>query len=140
MLQGNLTEQPDVSEAVAARVQRQAILYDQARRFEFLITEGALRWRPGPSDVMQPQLAHLATVATLPNVQLGIIPLDVEAPDAYLHQFVVFEMPDETIVSIETYSAELVVSDPAEVEVYALTLQRLRSVAQWGAGAFRPLG
>jgi hypothetical protein len=38
---------PDVSRAVAARMERQAIIYDQGKRFEFLLTETALRWRPG---------------------------------------------------------------------------------------------
>jgi uncharacterized protein DUF5753 len=79
-------------------------------------------------------------VATLPNVELGIIPLDVEAPDAYLPQFVIFETPDETLATIETYSAELVVRDPAELELYALTLERLRSVAVWGSEAVGPFG
>jgi hypothetical protein len=33
---------PDIAPAVAVRMERQTILYDQAKRFEFIITEGAL--------------------------------------------------------------------------------------------------
>jgi transcriptional regulator with XRE-family HTH domain len=47
MEQGNPSAQQDIAEAVEARLERQRILYDESRQFEFLITEGALRWRPG---------------------------------------------------------------------------------------------
>jgi len=131
MVQGNLSDQGDVAGAVAARMERQAILYDQGKTFEFLITEGALRWWPGPAQVMLPQLDRVSQMATLPNVEVGIIPFGIEAPDAYCHQFVIFEDDDEIRVTAETYTTELTTNDLRDIAVYQLVMERFRKVAQW---------
>jgi hypothetical protein len=137
MEQGNPSSQPDLAAAVAKRTERQTILYDQSKSFEFLITESALRWRPGPPELMRAQLDRLASMASLPNVELGVLSLDQEALDAYLHPFVVFELGDETLVTVETYSAELQVNEPQEVLVYQRTLERLRGAALWADQAIQ---
>jgi Domain of unknown function (DUF5753) len=69
------TAGPDIPAAVAVRMQRQTILYDQDKRFEFIVTEGALRWRPGPAKLMRAQLDRLASLASLPNVTLNLVGL-----------------------------------------------------------------
>jgi transcriptional regulator with XRE-family HTH domain len=139
MSQGNPSDQADIAAAVQKRLERQTILYDQTKRFEFLLTEAALRWRPGPPDMMRAQLDRLVSVANLPNVELGVIPLEAEAPDAYLHPFVIFELGDDPLVTVETYSAEMQVSDPQDVAVYWRTVDRLRPVARWGEDATREI-
>jgi hypothetical protein len=135
MSQGNPSTQADIAQAVSERVARQTILYDQSKHFEFLLTETALRWRPGPPELMRAQLAQLVSVASLPNVSMGVLMLDQEAPDAFLHPFVVFERDDEAVVTVETYSAEMQVHDPQEVAVYRRTLDRLREMAVWSDDA-----
>jgi transcriptional regulator with XRE-family HTH domain len=137
MAQGNPSSQADLAEAVAQRMERQTILYDQRKRFEFIITEGALRWRPGPPALMAAQLDRLISVASLPNVALGVLLLDQEAPDAYLHPFVIFESDDETLITVETLSAELQVNEPEETQVYRRTLERYRSATVWADQAVR---
>ncbi len=135
MAQGNPSSQADLAGAVAQRLERQTILYDQSKRLEFIITEGALRWRPGPTELMAAQLDRLISVASLPNVSLGVLLLDQEAPDAYLHPFVIFELDDDALVSVETLSAELQVNEPLEIEVYRRTLGRYRGAALWSEEA-----
>jgi transcriptional regulator with XRE-family HTH domain len=135
MAQGNPSSQADLAGAVAQRLERQTILYDQSKRLEFIITEGALRWRPGPPELMAAQLDRLISVASLPNVSLGVLLLDQEAPDAYLHPFVIFELDDDALVTVETLSAELQVNEPLEIEVYRRTLERYRGAAVWGEEA-----
>jgi hypothetical protein len=135
MAQGNPSSQADLAQAVAQRVERQSILYDQSKHFEFIITEGALRWRPGPSELMAAQVDRLVSLASLPNVSLGMLMLDQEAPDAYLHPFVLWELEGETLVTVETLSAELQINEPQEIEVYRRTLERYRSAARWGEEA-----
>jgi Domain of unknown function (DUF5753) len=129
MSQGNPSTQADIPQAVAERLARQTILYDPSKRFEFLLTETALRWRPGPPAMMRAQLDRLVSAASLPNVSMGILMLDQEAPDAFLHPFVLFELEDDALVTVETYSAEMQVHDPQEVAVYRRTLDRLREMA-----------
>jgi transcriptional regulator with XRE-family HTH domain len=135
MAQGNPSSQADLAGAVAQRMERQTILYDQGKRFEFIITEGALRWRPGPPELMAAQLDRLVSVVSLPNITLGVLMLDQDAPDAYLHPFVIFELDDDELVTVETLSAELQINEPQEIEVYRRTLERYRGAARWGNDA-----
>ena len=60
--------------AVAARLDRQETLHDRKRHFEFLMTEAALRYRPGPPEVLAAQLDHLAALATLETITFGSSP------------------------------------------------------------------
>jgi len=130
MLSGNPSAQTDIAEAVAKRMQRQAILYDQAKQFEFIMTEAAVRWRPGPVELMRAQFDHLASIATLPNVALGTIPLDIESSATYRHAFVVLE-GEETVITVETFAAELQIRDPADIATYHQYLDRLRQMTVW---------
>jgi transcriptional regulator with XRE-family HTH domain len=119
----------DVAKAVAARMERQSILYDQTKQFEFLVTESALRWWPGPADMMRAQLDRLLSVASLPNVTLSIVPLG-EASIPFLHPFVIWELKAEALVTAETYSVELTVQDPVDVERYREVWERASAGAQ----------
>lgn len=67
----------DIDAAVQARMNRQAVLYDQSKVFEFVITEAALRLLPCPPQVMAGQFDRLMSM-DLPNVTLGIIPFGAE--------------------------------------------------------------
>ncbi len=131
MSAGNPLGQPDVAEAVNARLQRQAVLYDETKQFEFILTEAALRWRPGSLQMQRAQLAHLINISGLPNVELGVIPLAVQSDTPYTHIFILTELEDETVVIIETITAELQVRDPQDIAVYERVLSRLRAVALW---------
>lgn len=135
MSAGNPFEQPDIAEAVNSRLQRQAILYDETKRFEFILTEGALRWRPGSIQMQRAQLAHLISISSLPNVELGVIPLEVQSDTPYTHIFILTELPEEMVIIIETITAELQIRDPRDIEVYQQYLERLRRLAIWGDGA-----
>lgn len=124
----------DLSQAVAARMERQAILYDTGREFEFLLTEPALRWSPGPPEMMRAQLDRLISVASMPNIKLGVIKLETEATLPFLHPFVVFEGP-ETVITVETYTAELSIREAGDVATYRQYLDRLRAMARWADSA-----
>ena len=55
----------DVERAVHARLDRQEVLHDEARRFSFLMPEQAVRWRRAPLDVMTSQVRHMAEISTM---------------------------------------------------------------------------
>jgi transcriptional regulator with XRE-family HTH domain len=124
----------DHAAAVSGRLRRQEALYDEAKRFEFLITEAALRWTPGgPPAVIAAQLARLESVATLPNVWVGLLPFDT--PTRPWDSFVIFDDRDDEqdpIVDLELLHAELTVSDPRDVAVYREQYARWREVALTG--------
>ena len=59
----------NVDEAVAARMERQRVLYTGARRFAFVLEEQTLRTRVGDTDVMLGQLDRVLAVMSLPRVR-----------------------------------------------------------------------
>lgn len=72
--------------AMRALQQRQNVLYDQDKHFTCILTEQALRWRLAPNPVMSAQLHHIASLSTLANVTVGVIPWSAEVGEAPLLQ------------------------------------------------------
>lgn len=64
----------DVNAGVAARMERQRILYGTQHRFHFVLAEQALRTMVGDQEVMSGQLDRILSVMSLPRVRLGIVP------------------------------------------------------------------
>ncbi|BCY14153.1 helix-turn-helix transcriptional regulator [Actinoplanes sp. L3-i22] len=121
----------DVDAGVAARMERQQILYQRGHAFHFVITQQALRTRVGSRDVMAGQLDRLLSVMTMQRVRLGIVP--AEAP--YLTPASQFIMFDDRLVHVEGVSAELTVTQPREIMMYARAFSILAGQAAYGAHA-----
>jgi transcriptional regulator with XRE-family HTH domain len=102
----------DHSQAIARRLERQAALYNRAKRFTFLLTEAAVRWQLVEPAIMAVQMGHLSSLSELPNVRLGIIPLDKCIPDGPLNTFTVY---DERIATAETFGGVIMMRDPRDV-------------------------
>jgi transcriptional regulator with XRE-family HTH domain len=115
----------DHAAAVAARMDRQKILYEEGRRFQFLIAEHALNWSPGPG-VMPAQLDRLASMATLAAVDLAILPNKREGTLEW-HSFDLLEPADgsATYVTTELVQGEHLISDPELVTPYVTLWDRL---------------
>ncbi len=123
----------DINDAVRTRVQRQAILYQPDKRFHFVLTEAALRYRLCPPAVMLGQLDRLISFSQLPNVRLGIIGFRTAYVVAPAHGFWLL---DGDRVMVETFSAELNLAQPQEIELYSKVFDQLAAVASYGrAGA-----
>jgi transcriptional regulator with XRE-family HTH domain len=118
--------QDDLDSGVAARMERQRFLYEGDRRFLVLLGEQALRTNIGGQDVMAGQLDRLLAVAGLPSVSIGIIPAAARMPLAPENAFLIF---DDRMVMIETYSAELTITQPREVAIYAKAFSWLSQAA-----------
>jgi transcriptional regulator with XRE-family HTH domain len=129
----------DIPEVLAARLDRQLALFAGRQRFEFLITEAALRWRPGPPALLLAQLDRIASLSTLDNVSTGVIPLDVEAVAYTSHTFLLFEMAEreegDATVLVETIHANLVVNDPQSIALYRTRWSLLEQMAISGDAA-----
>jgi transcriptional regulator with XRE-family HTH domain len=123
----------DIAEAVQARVQRQDILYRPDKRFHFVLTEAALRFRLCSPAVMLGQLDRLVSLSALPNVRLGIIGFDAQySGTSPWHGFWLY---DNDRVLVETFSAALDLRQPQEVELYADAFEQLAAVASYGQPA-----
>ncbi|GAA4239214.1 helix-turn-helix transcriptional regulator [Actinomadura meridiana] len=122
----------DINEAVAARVQRQDILYRPDKRFHFVLTEAALRFRLCPTEVMLGQLDRLVSCSQLTNVRLGIIGFETQYATSPWHGF---WMNDNERVLVETFSAALDLRQPQEIELYGNAFEQLAAVASYGRSA-----
>jgi transcriptional regulator with XRE-family HTH domain len=122
----------DVNEAVQGRIQRQEILYRPDKRFHFVLTEAALRFRLCPPAVMLGQLDRLVSLSALPNVRLGIIGFDTQYATAPWHGFWLY---DHDRVLVETFSAALDLRQPQEIELYTNAFAQLAAVASYARSA-----
>jgi transcriptional regulator with XRE-family HTH domain len=129
----------DIPAVVASRVDRQIALFDESQRFGFLITETALRLRVGPLPMMLGQLDRIASLATLENVSIGLIPLDAQLVTHAPHGFAIFEAADreaaDALVLVETVHANLTVSERGHVELYRRQWSLLDEMAVYGTEA-----
>ena len=121
-----------VDATVAARMARGQVLYDTSKRFEFVITEAALRYLLCPREVMFRQLGHLATVSEYSNVTLGIIAPGVELPVAPM---VGYLMADDTTI-VETFTSAITIA-VRESPKYAQVTDELMAEAVTGDAARR---
>lgn len=119
----------DIDEAMRARLKRQEILYRLDKRFHFILTEAALRYRLCPPEIMLGQLDRLVSLSALPNVRLGIVGFETPYMVAPAHGFWLL---DNDRVMVETFSAELNLAQPQEIELYAGVFDQLAAVASYG--------
>jgi hypothetical protein len=122
----------DIAEAVKVRMARQHVLNSKDRRFAVVLEEWALSARIGAPDMMAAQLAHLMTACFRHNVSLGVVPLDA---DRTMWQSPGFWMFDDAQVTVETPTAELTITQPREVQIYARVFAELSTMAVVGAPA-----
>jgi transcriptional regulator with XRE-family HTH domain len=122
----------DVDEAVAARLRRQQLLYDETKAFEFLLAESVLRWQLCPTDALAAQLDRLQTVIGLPNIRFGIIPFGVPLPVTPQNAFQLYD----DIAIVETFIGETIHRGP-DAAAYAQALDRLWDEAVTGDDARR---
>jgi hypothetical protein len=122
----------DINEAVQGRLARQEILHRPDKRFHFVLTEAALRYRLCPPEIMLSQLGHLISFSTLPNVRLGIIGFETQYVTSPWHGFWLY---DNKKVLVETMSAALDLRQPEEIELYSSAFEQLAAIASYGRSA-----
>lgn len=122
----------DVSDAVAARMNRSRVIREGDHRFAVLVEESVLRYRIGSAEVMAAQLGHLLSVMALPSISLGIIPFTAPRQAWPLETFTIF---DRQRVHVETLSAAIKETQPSDVALYLKAFGNLKDAAAYGAEA-----
>lgn len=125
----NWSKSRDIAQAVAARMARQQALFEpNAPDYHFVLTEAALRWRPGPLSLLATQLDRVRSLAELASVTLQVIPWSVEVTALGPHAFVAYSLRDAhepPEIHVETVSAEVVVTGDEAGALYTETFKRL---------------
>ena len=119
----------DVGKAVAAKLERQAVLHEPGKHFTFLLTESALRWQLCPPSVMALQLDRLVSLSRLATVSIGVLPLDRSVPDGAYHTFVTY---DRRLVTVELFTGQLVLHDPKDIDHYHALFGFFAERSIWG--------
>lgn len=122
----------DIEAAVRKRLERQRYLYEGERVYNVLLGEQALYSNVGGPDVMKAQLDRLIAVMGLPRISLGVVPADARTAIWLGHSFSMF---DDRLVLVETFSAEMSVTQPHEIELYNKAFALLRQSAVYGETA-----
>lgn len=112
----SLNGRTGIEAAVRERIRRQEVLYQEGRTFRFVITEAALRGRVGLPGVHRAQLDRLAALGGLDTVDLAFLPWNAELVTTPDHGFDLF---DDRLVLVETFTAELALREPEDIALYA---------------------
>ncbi|MEV7801935.1 helix-turn-helix transcriptional regulator [Microbispora sp. NPDC088329] len=126
---GRDIDEDDAAKAAAVRVDAQAVLFEESRRFAFVLTESAVRTWPGTPSLMLAQLDRLAQVSTLPHVRLGVVPWRVEAPAFPLHGFTIF---DGSVSVVESLTGDFTLTEAAEIGAHEETFEAFAGSALYG--------
>ncbi|GIH79485.1 helix-turn-helix domain-containing protein [Planobispora longispora] len=116
----------EIDAAILVRMRRQEILYDQRKRFRFILPEAVLRYRLAPLDVMRGQLDRLLAVTALPNVEFGVVPFEATLPSALLNGFWIY---DQDHVAVPTRTRDLILRDPEDITFYERAFDEFCEVA-----------
>jgi transcriptional regulator with XRE-family HTH domain len=126
-----------IAPAVNARMQRQDTLYRPGRHFEFVLTEGALRWRPGPPEMMIAQYDRLIRVADAADIGLRVLPFALQAPTFYDNPLTIYEIPDDPAVLVEGTPREQIYREEHDLETCRAAFERCWDAALGGDDAIR---
>jgi transcriptional regulator with XRE-family HTH domain len=129
-------DEAELEAALALRLRRQQILGDPEREIEFVMTEGALRTvpaadgsgRPAPA-LLGAQVRHIASLGTLANVSITVIPQAHPMLMMPRVPFVLMErraggQPDQVLVELP--HDHLILTDPVAVSTYRKHLDLFR--------------
>ncbi|PBC84824.1 MULTISPECIES: helix-turn-helix transcriptional regulator [unclassified Streptomyces] len=119
----------DTSKAVAGKLERQAILYDQSKRFTFLLTEQAVRWPVVPPLALAEQMDRLASLTHLPNIRIGVIPVGTPTETTPLNTFTIY---DSSLATVETMTGSLVLRDGRDIKSYLNDFTHYEKCALFG--------
>jgi transcriptional regulator with XRE-family HTH domain len=122
----------DAEESADARIARQRVLTHGDRRFHMLLGEQCLHTNVGGADIMSTQLERVLELLKLPRIRLGIIPFD--APYRVPLDNGLWLM-DDALVQFDTYTMEMSLVRPDEIELYGRAFERLAALAVYGAEA-----
>lgn len=107
------------------------LLTDESRSLVLVLTDAALRTWPGDAD-MGEQLSRVAALAERSNAGIGVIRPGTRLPRVPLHGFTI---ADDDAVHVETFTAELTLTNRDDVAAYAGCFAVFEQAAVFGEAA-----
>ncbi|GGK07340.1 transcriptional regulator [Pilimelia anulata] len=129
-------EVPDDTETVLPAKQiRTGHALNSSKRVVVTLEEEALRMRFGDAGTQEAQLTQLLAVMRLPYVSLGIIPSGIDRGSCV--SSIGFWIFDDVMVTMETATAYIEVTQPGEIRQWAKLFGHLQALASYGKDARR---
>jgi transcriptional regulator with XRE-family HTH domain len=125
------SKQEEIDARVTARVKRQAAFTERAAPLSVVMTEAAIRYEVGGTDVRREQLAHLLTAAEEPHVTIQVIPFSGGAHPSMTASFRILDFPhgDPSVVCQESAGGDLFLEDPDDLRAYRWIYSDLQAIA-----------
>ncbi|MFG2554956.1 DUF5753 domain-containing protein [Streptomyces sp. NPDC048581] len=122
----------DVEQVVAQKLERQAVLEDLDKRFEFLLTESAIRWQLCETAPMVGQIEHLVSISRLPNVDLKVLPLSVRVCEIPFNTFTLY---DTSLATLEVFTGRVMLREATDIAYYDRVFDHFAERAYGGDSA-----
>lgn len=123
----------DLERTVQSRLARQQLLDEGARKFHFVMQEGALSWPMLDPGGMVAQLERLLEVVPQrPNVTLAVIPKTTTTP---FHPVSGFYVYDRTAAVTTTANATVIMRSEKDLADYDTSFKRFDGLAERGEAA-----
>lgn len=100
--------------ALARRLERQQALHERTPRFEFVLTEAALRFPLCSPPVMALQMDRIRSLTYLDTVDVRVVTAHppAQVPSGPLNGFTLY---DDRLVTIEVHTGKLALRDPKDI-------------------------
>lgn len=102
----------DKTKAIARKLERQAVLFDESKRFTFILTEQAVKWAVLKPFAMAAQIERLISLSHVPTVRIGVVPYGTRLSRGPMNTFTIY---DDRLVTVETFTGRLVLQDARDV-------------------------
>lgn len=121
----------DLERTVEARIARQALL-DSGREFQFVLTEGPLRFNIGGAEVMSSLLRQVIELSQKGNVHVGVIPSTTPTTVPAVNPYHLY---DQRAVLVGTHTASALLTNEQDVSGYEQQFNELAAFVTWGDDA-----
>lgn len=120
----------ELTNMVASRMARQAVLGRRELQFLAVVDEGALRRPMTESGVMRRQLRHLVDNSERPNVTLRVVPLRVGQHAGMQGPFACLDFDDEpSLTYIENHHVGMFLDEKEDIAAYRVALGNILNAA-----------
>jgi hypothetical protein len=132
----------DFAERIEAQLERQQLLHDPTRRWEFVVPEAAMRWHFGRPQVQLGALDRLRQMAAMSNVWVGVLDLARGTGAWHSHGFNLYDdmVDGDAVVHVPLLATLHNTSDAADVDRYRQAFARLREASLTGDDAMALVG
>lgn len=124
---GDTMTAEDLERTVDARLARQSLL-DTGREFQFVLTEGPLRFNIGGAAVMNALLSQIIDLSQKPNVHVGVIPSTTSTTVPAVNPFHLY---DQRAVLVGTHTASALLTNEQDVSGYQQQYNELATFVTW---------